>query len=396
MALTPTKTATPRVGGADYQNAQGVQTLEVSTNNFNSVDTSVMNTSVTDAANSVMDNIPPELRAQVLSKKNALVMGDINAVQKLGMDVALSSSKVSSKVSEVIKLGNAGEIGVMLNDMMKKTKSLDPSKLLDTREPGFFSKLFGRAKDGIETFKNNQSSVNQALVQIGNNLLNQSKKLEQNNEILKQMIVQNELNIKLFAVDIAAGHIRLKELQENELPALEQKARETGLQEDINAFKSAQNFVRQLEVRVSNLISSRAVALLTTPDLMDMINNNIMQCENINNMVVTAIPLWHTNINKYILSLQTRESVEQTNAMTEHINEGLKQAARLTSENSIMITEAVNKSIVKVETIEFMQNELLTTMEKNKQINQAGTEYRKNSAAKLMQMEQELKQKLLS
>jgi uncharacterized protein YaaN involved in tellurite resistance len=82
--------------------------------------------------------------------------------------------------------------------------------------------------------------------------------------------------------------------------------------------------------------------------------------------------------------------------MANHINEGLKAAAKLQGENTIMITEAVNRSIVKVETIEYMQNELLTTMDKCKQINEAGKATRKESAQKLLQMENELKQKLLS
>jgi uncharacterized protein YaaN involved in tellurite resistance len=43
-----------------------------------------------------------------------------------------------------------------------------------------------------------------------------------------------------------------------------------------------------------------------------------------------------------------------------------------------------------------MQNELLTTMEKCAQINEKGKQKRKDSAAKLLQMEQELKQKLLA
>jgi len=363
-------------------------------NNLGEVtDTSVVATNDSD---SYLEQVPQEFRQEVINRKNAIKVGDTGSVQKLGLDVANASAKVSNGVSSIIKVGDAGQIGTMLNDMMKQTKSLDPSKLLNTSEPGFIGRLFGKAKNSIETFKNDQQTINGALTTIGNNLINEGKELDKNNGILKQMLVQNEQNIKMFAIDIAAGHIRINELETETIPALEQKARDSQQQEDINTLKEVQNFVRQLEVRVANLTSARAVALLNTPDLMEMINNNIMQCENINTMVTVGLPLWNTNINKYIINLQTRKSVEGTDNMSDHINEGLRAAAKMQGENTIMITEAVNRSIVKVETIEFMQNELLTTMDKCIQINNDGKQKRKESAAKLLQMEQELKQKLLS
>jgi uncharacterized protein YaaN involved in tellurite resistance len=264
------------------------------------------------------------------------------------------------------------------------------------KKPGFLGSLFGKAKDNIDTFKNNQKSINDSLKEIGNNLLADRDKLMNENKKLEGMFSINSANIKMFDVIFAAGMIKCKEIENITLPTLAQKAQESNMPEDANAYRAGQNFLRQLDVRVANMNSARSLAILQEPMLQDMQSNNSSQIENISTMVQVGIPAWHQQICMVISQLETKKSIEVTNSIAMNINETMKQNATLMGQNSAMIAEAVNTPIIAIDTITFMQNELFTSIDKVKQINEAGKIKRAENVLKLSEMEKELKAKLLS
>lgn len=378
MALTPTKTVQPQVAGAVVAPAPVVQ--------------EVLDTEISDA----LSNIPAEYRAEVLAKKDQIVFGDISTIQKFGSEIATASAKFTADSTSAIKLGNAGTIGDKINDMMRTSKKLDPSKLLDDKEPGFFGKLFGKTKDKLIEFKNDQMSINDSLKQIGNSLLNDAKSLEGENRKLEDMYKQNSENIRMYDIILAAGLIKKQEIETQIIPQLTQKAQDSGKPEDANEVRAGQNFLRQLDVRVANINSARSVAILQAPALKDMQDSNAMQIENIQTMITIGLPAWHQQIAMYISQMETRRSVEITNQLSQGINETMRATAALQGQNAVMIAEAANKAIIDVETIQTIQTELFTSMDKVKQINDAGKVKRAETAQKLLAMEGELKQKLLA
>jgi uncharacterized protein YaaN involved in tellurite resistance len=376
MALTPTRVAAP----ATQSTTSFPQTTEV-------LETEI---------SSYMNNIPPEYRDEVLAKKDQIVFGDISTIQKFGSEIATASAKFTAESTNAIKLGNAGDIGDKINEMMRISKKLDPSKLLDNKDPGFFGKLFGKTKDKIIEFKNDQMSINESLKQLGNSLLADAKSLENENKKLEGMYQQNSENIKLYDVILAAGMIKKHEIESQIIPRLVEKAQESGKPEDANEVRAGQNFLRQLDVRIANINSARSVAILQAPALKDMQDSNAMQIENIQTMITIGLPAWHQQIAMYISQMETRRSVEITNQLSQGINETMRATAALQGQNAVMIAEAANKAIIDVETIQTIQTELFSSMDKVKQINDAGKTKRAETAQKLLSMESELKQKLLA
>lgn len=378
MTLTPTKIVQPQVADVTTAPAPAVQ--------------EVLDTEISD----VLSNIPAEYRAEVLAKKDQIVFGDISTIQKFGSEIATASAKFTADSTSAIRLGNAGTIGDKINEMMRTSKKLDPSKLLDDKEPGFFGKLFGKTKDKLIEFKNDQMSINDSLKQIGNSLLNDAKSLEGENRKLEDMYKQNSENIKMYDIILAAGLIKKQEIETQIIPQLTQKAQDSGKPEDANEVRAGQNFLRQLDVRVANINSARSVAILQAPALKDMQDSNAMQIENIQTMITIGLPAWHQQIAMYISQMETRRSVEITNQLSQGINETMRATAALQGQNAVMIAEAANKAIIDVETIQTIQTELFTSMDKVKQINDAGKVKRAETAQKLLAMEGELKQKLLA
>lgn len=341
----------------------------------------------------IMKNIPVKYREQVSVLSNQIQLWNYRSVENFGSELATAAAEFTSNSSKMIKVGEAGNIGEKLNEMMKYTKSFDPSQILN-KQPNFLTKLFTKVTSPIEDFKNKKTSVYEAIKTIGDTILLDKQKLLKENDNLEQMFIQNEKNIELYNVLLAAGSIRVKEI-ETELSNLAKIAGETKTQEDLNKYRDGQNFLRQLESRVDNINSARSIAILQSPSIRDMQNNNAMQCEVIQTMVTVGIPAWEQQIAMYISQLETKKSIEMTKTIKNSINETMRQNAALMNENSIAIAEAANSSLIEYETIETIHKNLISSMEKVKEINEKGKQKRLETSNKLLVLEKELREKML-
>jgi uncharacterized protein YaaN involved in tellurite resistance len=98
----------------------------------------VISVAQVDSTTQYLMNIPENLRAEVIKQKDSIIFGDINSIQKFGYEVSEASARFTNDSTSSIKLGNAGEIGDKLNNMMKVSKSLDTSILLSDKKTWIF------------------------------------------------------------------------------------------------------------------------------------------------------------------------------------------------------------------------------------------------------------------
>ena len=339
-------------------------------------------------------NVPEKYRADVYTLSSNIKLGDYNTINQFGAEIADASAKFTSKSTQMVKVGESGAVGDKINEMLKQTKSLNTSALIGNENPGFLSKLFGKVKEPIEDFRNKQKTVSESVKQIGDGLLQNKQKLLDENKSLEQMYIQNEENIQLYNVIVAAGMIKCKQIEE-ELKQIQEVATQTGKQEDLNKYRDGQNFLRQLEIRVNNLNSARSLALLQSPSIRDMQSSNSMQIENIQTMVTVGIPAWEQQIALCLSQLETKKSIETTNMLRNGINSTIQENARLMGQNSVQIAEAANTALIAYETIQTVHNELINSIEKVQEINLKGKQNREEMNNKLLSLETELKTKLL-
>ena len=161
-----------------------------------------------------MKNVPEKYRGEVFKLSSGIRFGDYNTISHFGAEIADASAKFTSKSTQMVKVGESGVIGDKISEMLKQTKSLNTSALVSNENPGFLSKLFGKVKEPIEDFRNKQKTVSDSVKQIGDGLLVSKQKLIDENKSLEQMYIQNEENIELYNVIVAAGMIKCKQFEE--------------------------------------------------------------------------------------------------------------------------------------------------------------------------------------
>lgn len=316
------------------------------------------------------------------------------SLDSFGNETSSILSNLSNDMSSEAKLKDMGEVGDKINSLLKTAKQLDPSVLL--AKPGFFAKLFGRIKDPIETFANNQLSVSASVKKIGDKLLEDRATLLSDNKKLEKTYESNILALNELEVYLHAGKVRLSELK-NELQNLKQLASTNSNLNNEQAMivQTGQGFIDRFEQRLSRLDSSRAIVMRQLPQIRIMQASNYREAETIQDCVNTAIPIWEQQISLYITQLRTKLALDNERNVTNMINDTIRTSSALTLQNTIEIANASNNQLVELNTIQTVQDNLLKSIEVMANAAEVGRTKRIESFNAISAMDTQLKTQLI-
>lgn len=341
-------------------------------------------------------NTVPQVQVspQVMNQLKVITLDNPQALEKFGESSANILSSMSKDLgTSVTKLKDMGEIGDKITTLMKTAKELDPTILLSDTKPGFFSSLFSKIKDPIETFALKQQTVSESVKHIAKKLDEDRKALLEENKKL-EIVYNNTLKAldSLEELLLAGGHRLLEIKQDFEI--LKQDAISAPDDRKNLDVQKAQNFIDRFEQRLDRLNSSRAMVLRQLPQVNIMAISNSKESDNIEDTINTNIPLWETQINLYISQLRTKLASQNREATNKFGNELLAKNAELMHQNTVEIANASNSSLIDISTITTVQNNLLASMEVMKQASELGRQKRAENFQAIMNMDKELREKL--
>ena len=214
-------------------------------------------------------------------------------------------------------------------------------------------------------------------------------------ELLDRMYELNLNYYKELTMYILAGKKKLKEVRENELPALQKKAEESGLPEDAQAARDLAEQCDRFEKKLYDLQLTRTVAMQTGPQIRMIQASDQVMAEKIQSTIVNTIPLWK---NQMVIAIgiehasraakAEREVNEMTNALLRKNAEKLKQA-------TVESAKEAERGVVDIETLKHTNEMLISTMDEVLQIQSEGKQKRAAAQKDLAQIEAQLRQKLL-
>ncbi|HLT54989.1 MAG TPA: toxic anion resistance protein, partial [Bacillota bacterium] len=124
-------------------------------------------------------------------------------------------------------------------------------------------------------------------------------------------------------------------------------------------------------------------------------NTNQALVEKIQSSILTAIPLWKNQIAIALTLMRQRKAVEAQKQVTETTNELLLKNAEMLKTNTIETAKENERGLIDVETLKQTQENLVTTIEETLRIQTEGRQKRQEAERELIEMENELKNKLL-
>lgn len=329
--------------------------------------------------NEIKDKIEP-------LNNDTLIQYGANAQQAL--------SKFSHQMLNEVQSKDVGPIGDTLEDLMKKLKEVDPEEL-SSKKKNMFSRLFRRVKKSVNEIISKHQSVASQVDRISIQLEHAKEVLTKDVHLLDKLYDQNKDYFDAINIYIAAAELKKEELNSEVLPELKKKADESNNQMHVQDVNDMMQYINRLEKRVHDLKLSRQITLQSAPQIRMIQNINQTLAEKIQSSILTSIPLWKNQM-AIALTLLRQESASQAQrAVTNTTNELLTKNSEMLKQNSLRTAEENERGIVDIETLKTTQENLVTTIEETLRIQQEGSQKRHVAEKELVQMEEDLKSRLL-
>lgn len=177
---------------------------------------------------------------------------------------------------------------------------------------------------------------------------------------------------------------------------LQKKAQETGSQEDAQEVNDREALCNRFEKKIHDLELTRMVSLQMAPQIRMVQASDITMSEKIQSTLVNTIPLWKSQMIIALGVEHSREAAEAQRKVTDLTNDLLKKNAEKLKTATIETAKESERGIIDMETLVATNESLMSTIDEVMKIQQEGREKRREAEGKLVELEDELKQKLLS
>ncbi|MBC1924113.1 toxic anion resistance protein [Listeria innocua] len=348
----------------------------------------------TDAAPRLVDMLTETNKKQALELSKQIEPGNQAAILGYG---ALAQAKLhdfSHSMLAHVQKQDVGPIGDIISDLMFRLQEADPDELA-ARNKNVFTKMFHRVKQSINEITSKYQKIGTQIDRIALKLEHSKKRLMEDNSFLEQLYDKNKDYFQALNIYIAAGELKLEEINTKMLPELRKKAEQTGDQMDYQEVNDLTQFADRLDKRVYDLRLSRQITIQQAPQIRLIQNTNQALAEKIQSSIMTAIPLWKNQVAIALTLLRQQQAVAAQRQVSETTNELLKRNADMLKTNAIETARENERGIVDIETLKETQSSLIETLQETLKIQQEGRAKRAVAEKELVTMEQELKERLL-
>ena len=317
-------------------------------------------------------------------------LADSSAVMAYGASTQKQMADFSERTLDSVRTKDMGEVGDMITGLVGELKNFQ----IDENEHGIM-KLFKKSANNITTLKAKYNKVEGNVKIISDELQKRQVVLMKDIDILDKLY---DLNLKYFkelSVYIIAGKKKLEEVRTGALAEAQKKAEATGAQEDVQYAKDLAAQCDRFEKKLYDLELTKTIALQTGPQIRMVQSSDTAMAEKIQSTILNTIPLWK---NQMVIAIgiehagQAAKAERQVNDMT---NELLKKNAANLKTATIETAKESERGIVDIETLKNTNEQLISTMDEILRIQTEGKEKRKAAEAELVQIEGELKSKML-
>lgn len=334
-----------------------------------------------------------EERQQVLDIASKIDISDSQGIIQYGSLAQSDISKFSDSVLDQIRAKDSGEVGEVLTDLLVKVQDVDIDAL-DPNQKGF-SKLFRSFKRETNKFIARYDKISVQIEKIIDQLDRAKLQLIRDITSLDTMYEKNLDYLKQLDIFIMAGSLKLKDLNNKEMPALQERAKKTGDPVDAQRVRDMAELISRFEKKLHNLKLSRMIAIQTAPQIRLIQNNDQTLVEKIQSSIMNTIPLWKNQIAIAITMLRQQSALKLQRDVTNTTNELLAKNSEMLKTSSIELSRENERGIVDIETLKKVNSDLIYTLEETLKIQADGRARRAQVENELKTLEDDIKTKLL-
>ena len=342
----------------------------------------------------LIDTLDEQHQEQARALAKQIDEKNLQAIISYGAAAQKQLGEFSHQMLSHVQAKDTGEIGDILNELMERLNETNPNDLVAENQ-GFFQKFFGKIKKSIYEMQAKYQEVGSQVDKIAIRLDHEKNGLLNDNLSLEQLYQRNKDFFDALNIYIAAGELKLVELQETLIPEALEKARVTGDQMDVQVVNDLEQFLDRLEKRNHDLKLTRQMTIQQAPQIRLIQNTNQALAEKIQSSITTTIPLWKNQIAIAMTLLRQKDAVTAQRQVSETTNQLIQKNSEMLKISTIETARENERGIIDLETLQKTQKDLIETLEETLKIQQEGRARRRKAEVELTNMEEDLRQKLL-
>lgn len=336
------------------------------------------------------DSLSAEEKQMVEDFAKQIDITSSNLVLQYGANAQEKLASFSDSALENVRTKDLGEVGDALTNLIVELKGFE----IEEKEDGIFG-FFKKQTNKLKALQTKYDKAENNVDKIVKILEQHQITLLKDIALLDELYAQNLNNYKELSMYILAGYKRLDDIKNNELPALIEKAKQSGLTQDTQAANDLSNAINRFEKKLHDLELTRTVSLQMGPQIRLVQNNDTLMTEKIQSTLVNTIPLWKSQMVLALGVNHSREAMKAQNEVSNMTNELLKKNADTLKMATVETAKESERGIVDIDTLKHTNEQLIATLDEVLKIQTEGKAKREEAQKELSKIEGELNAKLL-
>lgn len=324
----------------------------------------------------------------------ALDVRDSLAITSFGVKPQKELTALADPILKMVSTKDTGVAGEVLSELLQEIKVLDAGSLPNQIERGLsrlpiIGGMFSKLRQFISRYEKISTKIDRTVV-----ALEKSKNvLVRDVAVLDKMYDRNGIYFRQMLTCVAAGEMKLAELRK-EQSVLAEHSRASGDPVEIHLASDMANAITRLERRVHDLKLSATISLQSAPQIRLVQNSNQMLVERLQSSILTTIPLWKNQVVIAITLFDQKKALKLQSEVSKTTNELLRRNSEMLREGSLDSARESERGIVEIETLRFVNQQLIDTIEDTLRIHEDGRIKRVQVETELEQLQEDLKAKL--
>ena len=337
-----------------------------------------------------MDKVSSDDRSMIESLMSEITITDTNSIIFFGAKAQEQLTEISDNMLEGVRNKDVGGAGTALNEMVATLRGFDSEGL---KKPGFLARLFGRAKPVVK-FLQQYEKVSKQIDTITNNLEGHKTKLLTDIVSLDRLYGANLDYFHGLELYIAAGDEKLKQVDEEVIPAKEKEVAASDETLDAQELRDLRSARDDLERRIHDLRLTRQVTMQSLPSIRIVQENDKGLVTKINSTLVNTVPLWRQQLATSVTVFRSQEATKSVKAASDLTNDLLEKNAEMLKTANAETRRQIERGVFDIEAVKKANRTLIETIEDSLRIADEGKRLRAEALVELQKAEDELRQTL--
>ncbi|MFO7919200.1 MAG: toxic anion resistance protein [Nioella sp.] len=341
---------------------------------------------------------PAPTAEAIRRRMGELDLTDTNSIVAFGSGAQAELQTISQAMLEGVKNKDVGPAGDSLREIVGTIRGFSVDELDPDRKRSWWERLIGKAKP-MHAFMAKYEDVQDQIDRITDQLLHHEHTLMKDIKSLDQLYDKTLAFYDELALYIAAGEEKLKDLDEETIPAKEaevQAAPENDQVMKAQELRDLRAARDDLERRVHDLKLTRQVTMQSLPSIRLVQENDKSLVTKINSTLVNTVPLWETQLAQALTIQRSTEAARAVREANDLTNDLLTSNAANLRESNKMVREEMERGVFDIEAVKKANADLVATIEESLQIADEGKRRRAAAEEEMQKMETELRDTLSS